>query len=45
MSLMAIDLDSNNEAKYLHELGQAMGIDAQTSNQIHQQVGAPVLYS
>ena len=45
MSLMAIDLDSNPEAKYLHELAQAMGIDAETSNQIHKQLGAPVLYS
>jgi len=45
MSLMAIDLDSKGEAKYLHELGQSMGIESQTSNQIHQQLGAPVLYS
>ncbi len=45
MSLMAIDLDSKGEAKYLHELGQSMGIEPQTSNQIHQQLGAPVLYS
>lgn len=45
MSLMAIDLDSQGEAKYLHQLGQAMGIEPQVSNQIHQQLGAPVLYS
>ncbi|MGI9316297.1 MAG: DUF533 domain-containing protein [bacterium] len=45
MSLMAIDLDSQGEAKYLHQLGQAMGIEPQVSNKIHQQLGAPVLYS
>jgi len=45
MSLMAIDLDSQAEAKYLHELGQSMGIQPQTANQIHQQLGAPALYS
>ncbi len=45
MSLMAIDLDSQAEAKYLHELAQCMDIQPQTANQIHQQLGAPVLYS
>ena len=45
MSLMAIDLDTNKEARYLHELAQGLGIDPQTCNQIHQQLGAPVLYS
>ncbi len=45
MSLMAIDLDSQAEAKYLHELGQSMDISPQTANQIHSQLGAPALYS
>lgn len=45
MSLMAIDLDSQAEAQYLHQLGQAMGIQPQTANQIHQQLGAPSLYA
>ncbi len=45
MSLMAIDLDSQAEAKYLHQLAQTMGIQPQTANQIHQQLGAPELYS
>ncbi|MEM7194197.1 MAG: DUF533 domain-containing protein [Pseudomonadota bacterium] len=45
MSLMGIDLDTNQEAKYLHELAQNLRIDPQTANQIHQQLGAPVLYS
>ena len=45
MSLMAIDLDTNKEAKYLHELAQNLNINAQTANQIHQQLGAPALYT
>jgi len=45
MSLMAIDLDSQNEAKYLHELAQALGIDAEQSNEIHARMGEPNLYS
>ena len=45
MSLMAIDLDSNTEAKYLHQLSQAMGIEPEVCNQIHKQLGAPALYS
>lgn len=44
MSLMGIDLDSNQEARYLHELAQGLGIDAATSNAIHEQLGAPRLY-
>lgn len=45
MSLTAIDLDTNSEAQYLHQLAQGLKIDPQTANQIHQQVGAPTLYS
>lgn len=45
MSLMAIDLDSNPEAQYLHQLAQGLGINAETCNQIHEQMGAPKLYS
>ncbi len=45
MSLMAIDLDTNPEAKYLHELAQGLGISQQDANQIHSQLGAPALYS
>lgn len=44
MSLMAIDLDSNSEAQYLHQLAQATGISADVSNQIHEKLGAPKLY-
>jgi uncharacterized membrane protein YebE (DUF533 family) len=45
MSLMAIDLDSNPEAKYLHQLAQGLNISPQIANQIHTQLGAPTLYS
>ena len=45
MSLTSIDLDSKAEAQYLHELAQGMGISQQACNQIHQQAGAPLLYS
>ena len=45
MSLLAINLDQNKEAQYLHQLAQGLGISPQVSNQIHQQMGAPVLYS
>jgi uncharacterized membrane protein YebE (DUF533 family) len=45
MSLMAIDLDTNREAKYLHELAQGSGLSPDVCNQIHEQFGAPKLYS
>ncbi|MCK8464343.1 tellurite resistance TerB family protein [Aliiroseovarius sp. S1339] len=44
MSLVGLDLDSQAEAKYLHALGQALGIDARTANAIHQKMGEPSLY-
>ncbi len=45
VSLMAIDLDSNKEAHYLDELAKGLSISQSTANQIHEQLGAPVLYS
>lgn len=45
MSLMAIDLDSKAEAEYLHKLAQAMGLEKNDVNQIHDQVGVQNLYS
>lgn len=45
MSVLAIDLDSKAEARYLDELRKGLDITEQVSNQIHQQVGAPALYS
>jgi uncharacterized membrane protein YebE (DUF533 family) len=44
VSLLAIDLDSNPEAQYLHQLAQATGISPEVCNQIHQRAGAPPLY-
>lgn len=45
MSLTAIDLDSQAEAQYLHQLAQGLGINQQACNAIHQQLGVPTLYS
>ncbi|KAG1650294.1 hypothetical protein GQR58_028196 [Nymphon striatum] len=45
VSLMAIDLDSNKEAKYLDELARGLNIQPQLANQIHEQLGAPAIYS
>ncbi|MES9854217.1 MAG: DUF533 domain-containing protein [Candidatus Thiodiazotropha sp. L084R] len=44
LSLMAIDLDSNAEAQYLHKLAQATRITPQVSNMIHEQLGAQQIY-
>lgn len=45
VSLMAIDLDNNKEARYLDSLAKGLGIQPQLANQIHEQLGAPVIYS
>lgn len=45
MSVMAIDFDSQEEAQYLHQLAQALGLQPQMINNIHQQVGVQNLYS
>lgn len=45
MSVMAIDFDSQEEAQYLHKLAQALNLQPQVINQIHQQVGVQNLYS
>jgi uncharacterized membrane protein YebE (DUF533 family) len=45
MSLMAIDLDNQTEATYLHQLATAMGLNKQVVNQIHARAGAPALYA
>ncbi|MGB5337693.1 MAG: DUF533 domain-containing protein [Gammaproteobacteria bacterium] len=45
MSLTSIDLDSTAEAQYLNKLAQGLGISPRACNQIHQQAGAPALYS
>lgn len=45
ISLTAIDLDTNKEAKYLHELAQATGISPQVANQLHDQLGVQKIYA
>ncbi len=45
MSLLAIDLDSNEEARYLDTLAKGLNISNDMCNQIHAKVGAPALYS
>ncbi len=44
VSLMAIDLDTNPEAKYLRELAECLRIDPQMCNDIHHHYSAPQLY-
>lgn len=45
MSLLAIDLDSQAEAQYLHALAQAMNLKPAQVNDVHAQLGAPSLYT
>ena len=45
MSLLAIDLDTNEEARYLDELAKGLNISQDVCNQIHEKLGAPALYS
>jgi uncharacterized membrane protein YebE (DUF533 family) len=45
VSLMAIDLDTNKEAHYLDSLAKGLGINHNIANQIHEQLGAPVIYA
>jgi uncharacterized membrane protein YebE (DUF533 family) len=45
MSLLAIDLDSKEEAVYLNLLAKGLNISHQESNQIHEKLGAPTLYN
>ncbi|KIN72829.1 tellurite resistance TerB family protein [Sulfitobacter guttiformis] len=45
MSVMAIDLDTQDEAKYLHKLATAYGMQPAQVNEIHAQLGVPSLYT
>ncbi len=45
MSIMGIDLDNQNEAQYLHNLASEMGMDRGSVNELHDEMGAPRLYS
>ncbi|MEM7376153.1 MAG: DUF533 domain-containing protein [Pseudomonadota bacterium] len=44
MSVLAIDLDAQSEAQYLHTLAQALDVSQATSNAIHEKLGVPTLY-
>lgn len=45
MSLLAIDLDSQAEAQYLHALAQGLGLESTAVNEVHAQLGVPSLYT
>ncbi len=45
MSVMSINLDSKPEAVYLDALAKGMNISEQASNQLHTEMGVPLLYS
>ena len=45
MSVIAINLDSQAEAKYLHQLAQGLGLSVETINDVHAQLGVPSLYA
>ena len=45
MSVVAIDLDSQDEAQYLHKLASAYGLQPQQVNEIHAQLGVASLYT
>lgn len=45
VSLLAIDLDTRDEAQYLHQLASGYGMDTAQVNDIHDQLGVPSLYT
>ena len=45
VSLVAIDLDTNKEAQYLHQLAQGLDIQPKVANQIHDQLGVRQIYA
>lgn len=45
MSVLGIDLDTQEEAQYLHKLAQGYGLDPKQVNGIHAQLGVPSLYT
>ena len=44
VSLMAIDLDTQNEARYLQDLARALGLHGGTCNRLHQHFGMRQLF-
>lgn len=45
MSVIAINLDSQVEAQYLHKLAQGLRLSVDTINDVHAQLGVPSLYA
>lgn len=45
MSLMAINLDTAAEKQYMQQLAQNLGLNAQSVNDLHQQLGLELLYA
>ena len=45
MSVKGIDLDTQDEAQYLHKLATAYGMQPAQVNEIHAQLGVPSLYN
>lgn len=45
MSVLGIDLDTQEEAQYLHKLAQGYGMTPAQVNDIHAQLGVPSLYT
>jgi uncharacterized membrane protein YebE (DUF533 family) len=45
MSLLGIDLDTQKEAQYLHDLAEGYGMKPAAVNEIHAQMGVPSLYT
>jgi len=44
-SVMGIKIDEQAEANYLGQLAQGLGLDADTCNEIHDQLGAPRIFA
>ena len=45
ISVTAIDIDKQNEANYLGQLAQELGLDPNWCNQVHDQLGAPRIFA
>ncbi len=45
MSVLAIDLDTQEEAQYLHKLATGYGMTPAQVNEVHAQLGVPSLYA
>jgi uncharacterized membrane protein YebE (DUF533 family) len=45
MSVIAINLDSHAEAKYLHQLAHGLGLSVEALNDVHAQLGVPSFYA